>query len=184
MTVNEFEDIGLEYATRLVNSGPVLLISACWKEERGIMSLAWNMPVQKDPPLIAIAMGKRHHTTSLVERSGEFVINIPGVDMLGKVKYCGSVSGYREDKFVGGGITSVKGEATGAPVLTNAIGVLECTVEKRIELEGTRIYLGRVLRCAARSGCFDETWSLRLGEPALIHHLGGPNFYKSSDYLL
>lgn len=180
MSRDEFEEIGLEYATRLVNSGPVLLITAAWEGESGIMTLAWNMPVQKRPPLIAIGMGKGHHTTSLIERSNEFVINVPGNDMFELVKYCGSVSGYQEDKFGSGKFSAVNGETVCAPVLENAVGILECEVEKRIELEKLRIYLGRVLRCAAKKGCFDKTWRLRDGEMTLIHHLGGPNFYGSS----
>jgi len=179
MTGNNFEEIELKYATRLVNSGPLVMISAAHGGKRAIMTVAWNMPAQKEPPLIAIGVGKRHHTTSIIELSGEFVINVPGHEMLDAVRYCGSVSGYNEDKFGSGRFEFAHGRKVEAPILTDAMAILECTVERKVELNKLNIYLGRVARCAARKDCFKETWRVSEGMVSLVHHLGGPNFYIS-----
>ena len=179
MTANNFEEIELKYATRLVNSGPVVMVSAVHGEKRAIMTVAWNMPVQKEPPLIAIGIGRGHHTTSIIEQSGEFVINVPGYEMLDTVRYCGSVTGYREDKFRSGRFDFTRGRVVEAPILTDAMAVLECMVERKVELDKLNIYLGKVVRCAAKKDCFSETWKVSEGMVSLVHHLGGPNFYSS-----
>jgi len=179
MSESDFEEVGLEYATRLVNSGPVILVSAAFVRVRAIMTVAWNMPVQKSPPLIAIAIGTNHYTTGVIERSGEFIINIPGQEMLAVVKYCGSVSGFREDKFESGKFDAVSGKLVNAPVISGAMGFLECKVARTVDMGDHGIYLGRVVRCAARKGCFHEVWKVAEGKAQLVHHLGGPNFYHS-----
>ena len=179
MPENDFEEIGLEYATRMVNSGPVILITAEHKNQRAVMTVAWNMPVQKSPPLMAIAIGTRHHTTGIIERSGEFIINIPGQEMMDVVRCCGSVSGFRENKFESGKFDTATGKIVNAPVLTGVMGIIECKVAKTVKMGDHGIYLGRALRCAARRGCFHEVWKVSEGKAHLIHHLGGPNFYNS-----
>jgi len=178
MTGNNLEEIELKFATRLVNSGPVVMISAAHGQKKAVMTVAWNMPVQKEPPLIAIGVGKGHHTTSIIELSGEFIINVPDYEMLDVVRYCGSVSGYDEDKFGSGRFEFARGRKVEAPLLTDAAAVLECTVDRKIELDKLNIYLGKVVRCAARKDCFDGTWKVSEGKVSLVHHLGGPNFYS------
>ncbi len=178
MPENKFEEIGLEYATRMVNSGPVIMISAAYGNERAVMTVAWNMPVQKSPPLIAIAIGTKHHTTGIIEQSGEFIINIPGHEILDVVKYCGSVSGHRESKFESGKFDTTMGKIVYAPVLSGVMGIIECKVARTVNMGNHGIYLGRAVRCAARKGCFHEVWKVSEGKAQLIHHLGGSYFYN------
>ncbi len=179
MSENYLEEVGLESAPRLVNSGPVILVSAAYENERAVLTVAWNMPVQKSPPLIAIAIGTKHHTTGIIERSGEFIINIPGYEILDVVKYCGSVSGHREDKFESGKFDTLSGKIINAPILSGVMGIIECKVARSVKMGDHGIYLGEAVRCAARKGCFQEVWKVAEGKVQLIHHLGGPYFYNS-----
>ncbi len=175
-----FEKVELKFATRLVNSGPVIMVSSGDDAGRAVMTAAWNMPVQKEPPIIAVGMGKSHHTWETVRRAGDFVINIPGWDMLEQVKYCGSVSGYKEDKYASGRFAWSDGEKVGSPVISGVLGFLECRLDRAFELDKLSILLGRVVRCAARRDCFDGTWKPTMEGIAFVHHLGGSSFYRSS----
>jgi flavin reductase (DIM6/NTAB) family NADH-FMN oxidoreductase RutF len=64
------------------------------------------MPVSKEPPLIACAIGRSAYSCKLIESEKEFVINVPTKDMEAKVYYCGFHSGYQVDKFKEPGLTA------------------------------------------------------------------------------
>ncbi len=46
--------INIEQAYRLLNHGPTVLVTTAHGEQRNIMAAAWNMPLDFDPPKIAI----------------------------------------------------------------------------------------------------------------------------------
>lgn len=179
MNESGYDNVELKFATRLINSGPVILISSGSDRERAVMTAAWNMPVQKEPPLISVGIGRGHHTADVVKRCAEFVMNIPGWDMLDVVKYCGTVSGRQEDKYASGRFRWRSGEEVQAPVMEGMLGFLECRVERTVELPRLDIVIGRVVKCGTRNGYFHETWKLEEGEAAFVHHLGGNEFYRS-----
>ena len=42
-----------------------------------IIAVSFCMPVSKEPPMVACAIGKTAYSCDLIEHSGEFVINVP-----------------------------------------------------------------------------------------------------------
>jgi flavin reductase (DIM6/NTAB) family NADH-FMN oxidoreductase RutF len=64
-----------------------------------ISTLAWAMPTSQKPPLVAISVAPTRHSHTLIEESGEFVINIPTIETLQAVYACGSLTGRSFDKF-------------------------------------------------------------------------------------
>ncbi len=175
----EYQEISLDFATRFINSGPVIMVSSAYKDLKGVMTVAWNMPVQKSPPMVIIGMGKSHFTTGIVEKSKEFAVNIPGRDSHDIMKYCGTVSGKDVNKFESGKLGFISGETIGAPLIVGMLGYLECEVVKQVELKGAHLYFGQVNRCLALKDCFSDTWNIDDTRVRLIHHLGGPDFYNS-----
>jgi flavin reductase (DIM6/NTAB) family NADH-FMN oxidoreductase RutF len=79
------------------------------------MAVGWVTRVNFKPPMIAIALGKTHYTNSGIHASGAFSVNIPGIDLLEKVDYCGIVSGKNADKSTL--FKVVPGKETGAPMV-------------------------------------------------------------------
>ncbi len=68
----------------------------------------WSMPVEFEPPRVAIVVDKSTWTRELIERNGKFGIVIPGVAATNWTWAVGSVSGREEDKFNCYGIPVVK----------------------------------------------------------------------------
>ena len=66
------------------------------------------------PPMIAIALGKAHHTNRGIRSAKAFSVNEPGRDSLEKVDHCGLVSGKSVDKS--GLFTVTRAPVTGAPM--------------------------------------------------------------------
>ncbi|MEM7816616.1 MAG: flavin reductase family protein, partial [Candidatus Aenigmatarchaeota archaeon] len=91
--------IDIDKVTRLLNPGEVIMITSAYKEKVTITTCAWQMPLSKEPPLVAVALAKKHFSSELILKSKEFAINIPDWSLLDKLIYCGSISGRTVDKF-------------------------------------------------------------------------------------
>lgn len=108
--MSRFIPIELHHASRLLNHGPTVLITSFdeQSQRRNIMAAAWSMPVEFEPPRVAIVVDKSTWTRELIEHNGKFGIVIPGVAATNWTWAVGSVSGREEDKFNCYGIPVVK----------------------------------------------------------------------------
>ena len=79
--MTHFRPVELMHASRLLNHGPTVLITSRddTLDRRNVMAAAWSMPVEFEPPRIAIVVDKSTWSRELIERSGMFGIVIPGV---------------------------------------------------------------------------------------------------------
>lgn len=83
----------------LIYPNPVVLVTTLDANKRtNIMTLTLVGAVCWEPPIIGIGVGKNQHSRILIEKSKEFVVNIPKAEMLRDVEYCGLVSGRNMDK--------------------------------------------------------------------------------------
>ena len=85
--------VPLAQAYRLTNHGPTILISAAHDNQRNLMAAAWNMPLDFDPPKIAVVIDKRTYTRELIEAAGSFAINVPCRAQAEMVMQVGAVDG-------------------------------------------------------------------------------------------
>lgn len=113
--MSRFIPIELHHASRLLNHGPTVMITSFdeQSQRRNIMAAAWSMPVEFEPPRVAIVVDKSTWTRELIERNGKFGIVIPGVAATNWTWAVGSVSGREEDKFNCYGIPVVRGPVFG-----------------------------------------------------------------------
>lgn len=123
--MSRFRPVELRHASRLLNHGPTVLVTS--RDEvsnrRNIMAAAWSMPVEFEPPRLAIVVDKTARSRELIERSGLFGIVIPGVAATNWTYAVGSVSGRDEDKFNCYGIPVIKGPVLGLPVVEEKCGM-------------------------------------------------------------
>lgn len=69
-------EISLDKANRLLNIGGVVLITAKFGDRDNVTPVAWNVPVSKEPALVAVAIAPERFIYELIEKSKEFAINI------------------------------------------------------------------------------------------------------------
>ena len=72
-------------AYRLLNPGAVALISVGDGKVDNLFSVTWNMPMRRDPGMVAILSGKRNFSYPIIERTGEFGMNIPDAGIVDAV---------------------------------------------------------------------------------------------------
>jgi len=88
--------------------------------------------------------------------SGEFVVNIPTMEILKEADLCGVVSGKDVDKFSETGLTPQPAEIVKPPLISECPVNIECVVKDRIPLGVHDLFLGRVVRVHVEEGIVDE----------------------------
>jgi flavin reductase (DIM6/NTAB) family NADH-FMN oxidoreductase RutF len=173
------KSVDLTLATRLINHGPIVLVSSSLGKKTGITPVAWHMPIQKKPPIIALVIDEGHFIFECVMDTGDFAVNIPSNRLVKEIIDCGAVSARDTDKLELSGLSVSPSKTVSSPCINEAIGVLECGLIKDTHLlEQYNIVLGEVRYAEAEEGLFDQHWTLAPGQKTL-HHLGGNIFCDS-----
>lgn len=176
------KEIALNKANRLINSGAVILVSSCYKDKENIITLAWNSPLSHNPPLLGVSIAKTHLSSELIKKSKEFVVNIPSLDLLDKVVFCGTHHGHDIDKFKEAKLTALKASRlVNTPLIKECIGHLECLLRDAKEVGDHILFIGQVVFASAEEELFNDTWLP--GKVKLVYHLGGSNFTSSQDLI-
>ncbi len=126
MSPDHCRPVPLSKAYRLLNHGPTVLVSAAHDGQRNIMAAAWAMPLDFEPPKVAVVLDKATWTRQLLERAGTFVLQVPCAAQADLVQTVGTTSGAELDKFAAYGLRTFNGEHTEAPLLEGCVAWLEC----------------------------------------------------------
>ena len=135
---------------------PVIL-ATCGIEKPNIITLAWVGTVCSDPPMVGISVRPNRHSHGLIEKTGEFVINIPGEDLLEVADRCGHVSGRDVDKFAAFGLTPEPATEVKTPLIAECHVNLECRVAQKIPLGAHDLFLAEVVAVHVDEDVLDES---------------------------
>lgn len=119
-------DYPVEEIRRLLEPGPVVLVSSAWKDEKNIMTVGWLMPMEFSPALVGCIISSGNHSFEMIRKSKECVINIPTVDLTEAVIGIGNHTGAEIDKFETYGLTPLPASMVGAPLIRECHANLEC----------------------------------------------------------
>ncbi len=168
--------VPLDIAYRLINHGPVVLVSTFYRGRPNVCTAAWVTPV--DAAILAVVISDENYSFRCIRGTGEFVLNIPHRALIKKVIACGSVSGEHCDKFSKFGLTPLPARKVRAPLVGECIGHLECRLiggEERLA-RNYNLFLARVVAASAERGLFTTYWNVRVPRARTLHHLGGSVF--------
>jgi flavin reductase (DIM6/NTAB) family NADH-FMN oxidoreductase RutF len=143
--------------TSLLYPCPVVLVtSSDGTGKPNIITLAWVGVVCSDPPMIGIAIRPGRYSYALIERRGEFVVNIPTKDLLNQTEYCGVISGRDVDKFSKSGLTPQPSSKVAPPLIRECPVNLECKVRKKIRLGSHDLFIGEVVSLHVEEDLLDS----------------------------
>lgn len=187
--------VALPHAYRLLNHGPTVLVSAAHEGRRNVMAAAWAMPLDFDPPKLAVVIDKSTFTRGLIDASGRFVLNLPCRAFADAAYTVGSTSGHdlghgtgdAPDKLARYGLASFAGQAGDAPLLEGCVAWLECRVlpEPHVQ-QAYDLFLGEVLAAQADDRVFSQgRWHFSPEHESLrtLHHVAGGAFFSVADLL-
>ncbi len=169
-------EIALTGCLRLLEPGPVTLVTAQYRGQPDVMAAAWVSPASYRPPMVVAAISALNNTHYLISRSQELTINIPGRPLADQVMLCGSYSGRDVDKFVRAGLTAVDGRRVTVPWVDECLAHLECGLIDAIDTGDHTLFLGEIVGAWAEEAAFDEVWKLEEEELSPLLHLGARHF--------
>jgi len=114
-----------------------------------ITAVSFCMPVSKIPPMIACAIGHTAYSCEIIEKTKEFVINVPPQGLKRHIYYCGFHSGKDVNKFRETGLTPQPARQVKAPIVKECVAHMECRVEQRADTGDKRLFIGQVLEAYA-----------------------------------
>lgn len=161
---------------RMLNPGPVVIVTAAFRDERNATPVAWAMPLSMAPPLVGIALHADRHTTDLVRASQEFALNVPGPAMMKQVHYLGTVSGRDINKLEATGLEWFSGLQTAAPLIDGCLAWMECRVEDVIRFSDHTLFVGEVVRAQALEEAYAGGWLLEEAQFSPLTYLGGNEY--------
>lgn len=122
-----FTEYPLDRVHRLIEPGPVIMVSTSDGRRANLMTSGFTMPVAHGA-LIGLVLGPWDHSYEALRTTGECVIAIPSIDLAERVVDVGNTSGREVDKWRDFGFTPVPGAAVRAPLVAECFANIECTV--------------------------------------------------------
>lgn len=176
--------VDLPLAYRLLNHGPVTLVSSAHGGKQNVMAAAWAMPLDFDPPKVAVVIDANTFTRGLIEASGEFALNIPCKAIAAQVLKAGSASGKDVDKFDHAKLGNFQAQIIGAPLVEGCVAWLECRILPRPDNEKRHdLFLAEVVAAQADDRVFkDGRWQFGDNDDLrTLHYYGGGSFALTGD---
>ncbi|MFD8817954.1 flavin reductase family protein, partial [Streptomyces sp. NPDC059627] len=103
ITVNDLRPHPLDQVHRLIEPGPVILVTTRHRGISNVMTNGFNMMVRHVPPLIGCTIGPWDHSYQALVETGECVISVPTADMAATVVGGGARAGGAGGAGRGGG---------------------------------------------------------------------------------
>lgn len=99
-------------------------------DEVNTMTIGWgHLGIEWSKPIFVAYVRQSRHTKSILDKNGEFTVNIPVGQIDKKILgLCGTKSGRDMDKFKELGLTPVEGETVSVPAIRELPLTLECKV--------------------------------------------------------
>jgi flavin reductase (DIM6/NTAB) family NADH-FMN oxidoreductase RutF len=160
---------------------PVVLVSSISEEGvANIITLAYVGVVCSDPPMLGVGIRPGRYSYRLIDDSEEFVVNVPTVDILREVDFCGKISGREVDKFAEMGLTREPAKKVKPPLIKECPVNIECVVKKKIPLGAHHLFIGEVVGVQVDQTVLDDEGAIDFTKLApLVYNQGEYwNLYK------
>lgn len=152
---------------RLLEPGPVVMVSTSLKGKPNIMTMSWHMMIDFEPSIVGCVISNQNHTFKIIKETKECVINIPTVELISKVVGVGNSTGSKTDKFKKFHLTPKTASKVKVPIIDECYANLECKVIDMKMAQKYNIFILEVLKA----------WiTPSKKRPLTIHHCGKGSF--------
>ena len=186
------QSVDLAKAYRLLNHGPTIMVTSRHAGRQNVMTAAWNVPLDFDPPKIMVVIDKNTYTRELIEAAGTFAINIPCVAQIDTVQKVGTSCGRDlkgTDKFALYGLQTFSAKQIDVPLVKGCVGWLECRIIPELHNQNTYdLFIAEVVAAYADERVFSQNkdgqfrWHFEEHDDLrTIHHVAGGSFFATGE---
>lgn len=152
---------------------PPALISCGTMEKPNVMTAAWTGIICTEPTLTYVSIRPQRYSNEIIRKYGEFVINVPTVNIAKAVDFCGVKSGRDCDKFKLAKITAEKCNKIAAPQIKESPVSLECKVKEVKSYGSHDMFLAEVVAVNVDEKCLNQKQALELDKAGLLAYAHG-----------
>ena len=155
---------------------PVVMVSCGEGSDANIITIAWTGIVNSNPPMTYISVRKERFSHHIIEKSGEFVINLVNQDLVGACDFCGVKSGAQVDKWKEMKLTKAAADEVDCPMIAEAPLSLECRVKEVHSYPTHDMFVAEVLCVTVDTKYMDDKKRFDLRAADLIAYSHGEYF--------
>jgi flavin reductase (DIM6/NTAB) family NADH-FMN oxidoreductase RutF len=165
--IRPMRTLALSKVYRLLEPGPVVLLTTSHKGRANVMTMSWHMMIEFEPPRIACVVSGANYSFAALRTTGECVIAIPARKLATAIVKVGNSSGRDTDKFAAFGLTKVAAAQVQPPLIGECFANLECRVTDEGWVDKYNLFVLEV-----RKAWIDP----RQKHPKTLHHHGYGKF--------
>ncbi|MDE2118593.1 MAG: flavin reductase family protein [Betaproteobacteria bacterium] len=162
----------LSQVYRLLEPGPVVLVTTAHKGKANIMTQSWHTMMEFEPPLVGCVISGRNYSFDALLKTKECVLSIPSVEMAKQVVGIGNCSGEKVDKFRKFKLTPLPASQVMPPLIAECYANLECRVADTRMVNKYNFFVLEVVKA----------WiDPAMKSPRTLHHQGKGVFMVAGD---
>jgi flavin reductase (DIM6/NTAB) family NADH-FMN oxidoreductase RutF len=138
-------EVPLAQAYRVTPTG-LYLISTAHQDKRNVQFAFRALGISDEPPLLLIGIQDKNFSRGMIQKSGEFVVNVCSQAQLHAVDKSRELSGRNvEDKFIALGLNTVPAKHVQAPLVAGCHANVECRLVNETLYEGLYLFIGEAI---------------------------------------
>lgn len=161
------KEFPLSKVYRLLESGPVVMVTTEKLGKPNIMTMSWHMMIEFEPCLVGFVVSDANYSFGLLKATKECGINIPTLDISEKAVGCGNTTGAKIDKFKEFDLTPRKASKIKPPLIEECFANLECRLVDTKMVSKYGLFIVEVVKAWVDTS---------IKNPKTIHHRGGEDF--------
>lgn len=160
----------------LLSPVPAVMVSCGDGEEKNIITIGWTGIINSDPPITYISVRKSRHSHHIIEKTGEFVINLTTEKLAFAADYCGVKSGRDVDKFREMKLTPESADIVKCPMIAQSPINLECRVIEVKSYPTHDMFIAEIVAMHADDEIVNEKGKIDMSAAGLIAYVHGEYF--------
>ncbi len=160
----------------MLNPVPAVMVSCGDETVKNIITIAWTGIINSDPPITYVSVRKERFSHDIIERTGEFVINLTTERLAFATDYCGVRSGRDVDKFKEQNLTASESLVVRCPSIGESPVNIECRVIEKKEYPTHDMFIAEIVSVSVDEDLMDENGRLCLEQAGLMAYNHGQYF--------
>ncbi len=155
---------------------PPVLVSCSDGEVDNLITVGWTGIICSDPAKTYISLRPERYSYGIIEKSREFIINLPSSHIIRSIDFCGVRSGRVTDKFKECRLTKEAASEVSCPAVAESPVSIECKVTDIIKLGSHDMFMADIVAVNVDERYIDEKGKLRIEQCSLAAYAHGSYF--------
>ena len=163
---------------------PVVVVGTYDENDKpNLVTLAWAGICCSEPPSVQVSIRKSRYSHAAILARKVFSVCVPSRKYLVETDYIGIVSGKDVDKFDATGLTPLRGETLGVPLVMEFPISMECRLTHTLELGSHDLFVGEIVACWVEDQVLLPTGRLDAQKIDPMAFMPGGEYFGISDFL-